>query len=68
MHDSGPPAGESATTATLNGMAGDSEGAAGHAYKAAVMTTGPPAFDDVDVERDAIEMIADMLGGRIVAA
>ena len=49
-------------------MAGDSEGAPGHAYKAAVMTTGPPAFDDVDVERDAIEMIADMLGGRIVAA
>lgn len=39
-----------------------------HAYRSAVMTTGPPGYDDVDLEGDALEMIADLLGGRIVAA
>lgn len=38
------------------------------AYKHAVMTTGPPPQDDITVERDAIEIISDVLGGRIVAA
>ena len=68
MHHAGPAAGESAASATVSGMAGDLDSAAEHAYKDAVMTTGPPALDDVHAERDAIEMIADMLGGRIVAA
>lgn len=43
-------------------------GSAEHAYRSAVMTTGPPGYDDIDFERDALEMIADLLGGRIVAA
>lgn len=48
-------------------IAGETDSAE-RAYRSAVMTTGPPDYDDVDFERDALEMIADLLGGRIVAA
>ena len=65
---SGPAAAKSAATGPVSGMADDLDSGAEHAYKDELMTTGPPALDDVDAERDAIEMIADMLGGRIVAA
>jgi hypothetical protein len=38
------------------------------AYLAAVMANGPPPRDDVETERWAIEMIAELLGARILVA
>lgn len=38
------------------------------AWLASVMATGPPDDDAHDAEREAIDMIAELLGGRIVAA
>lgn len=38
------------------------------AWQAAVMAHGPPPDDHLDGERTAIEIIAELLGGRIVAA
>lgn len=37
------------------------------AYRDATMATGPPTLDDIEREREAIDIIADMLGGRILA-
>jgi hypothetical protein len=37
-----------------------------HAWQAAVMAHGPPARDEIDQERDAIDMIADLLGGKVL--
>jgi hypothetical protein len=37
------------------------------AYRDATMATGPPTLDDIEREGEAIDMIADMLGGRIFA-
>lgn len=39
-----------------------------HAYLDLTMSTGPPPMDDIDIEREAIDMIADLLGGRILVA
>ncbi|ODQ91359.1 hypothetical protein BHQ17_16775 [Mycolicibacterium holsaticum] len=38
------------------------------AYLHLTMSTGPPPMDDIDIEREAIEMIAELLGGRILTA
>lgn len=38
------------------------------AWLDSVMTTGPPALDDYDIEHRAIEIIAEVLGGHIVTA
>lgn len=38
------------------------------AYLELVLATGPPPLDDTDIEREAIELIAAVLGGSIVAA
>lgn len=37
-------------------------------YRESVMTTGPPELDDLQLVREAIELVADTLGGRIIAA
>lgn len=37
------------------------------AWQAAVMAHGPPPHDDFEVERTAIEIIAELLGGRVLA-
>ena len=46
---------------------GSNDAAEHRAWQAAVMSHGPPAHDHLDVERTAIEIIAELLGGRIVA-
>lgn len=38
------------------------------AWLEAVMATGPPDHEALDVEREAIEIVAELLGGRILAA
>ena len=38
------------------------------AYAESTMSTGPPTMDTIDLEREAIDMIAELLGGRILAA
>ncbi|WP_396912020.1 hypothetical protein [Mycolicibacterium sp.] len=38
------------------------------AYIDFTMSNGPPPMDDIDIEREAIHIIADLLGGRILAA
>jgi hypothetical protein len=38
------------------------------AWLEAVMATGPPDHAALDVEREAIEIVAELLGGRILAA
>lgn len=45
---------------------GSDHGEEYRAWQAAVMAHGPPPHDDFDVERTAIEMIAELLGGRVV--
>lgn len=55
------------TAGTSVGRRGPDE----HEYAAwleSVMATGPPDDDHYDTEREAIDMIAELLGGRIVAA
>lgn len=37
------------------------------AYLKLMMSTGPPPMDDIDIEREVIDMVADLLGGRILA-
>ncbi|WP_236734692.1 hypothetical protein [Mycolicibacterium peregrinum] len=37
------------------------------AWRDAMMSTGPPPRDDVDDEHDAIELLSDVLGARILA-
>ncbi len=37
------------------------------AWQDAVMATGPPMRDDVDAERDAIEIVAHVLGARLLS-
>lgn len=58
---------EEATGVAVVGT-GSADGAVESAYLLAVMATGPPSEDEVDFERVAIDLIADILGGRIVAA
>ncbi|MCV7289147.1 hypothetical protein H7J87_27850 [Mycolicibacterium wolinskyi] len=38
------------------------------AYLDLTMCTGPPPMDNIDIEREAIDIVADLLGGRILAA
>ncbi len=47
---------------------GDDEEAEHSAWLRSVMSTGPPAEDAVDQEGAAIEIIAEILGGRLVKA
>lgn len=37
------------------------------AWRRSVMATGPPERDDIDEERVALEILAEILGGRLVA-
>lgn len=37
------------------------------AYLESVMATGPPARDDVDIDREVIELIIETLGARVIA-
>lgn len=57
-----------ATTPTTNKPPEQPDVAAERDYRHSVMATGPPPLDDTGIEREAIEMIAELLGGRIVAA
>ncbi len=50
----------------LSAYKGHDVGADERAYRDSVMATGPPPLDDIDIDRGAIELIADQLGGRIV--
>ena len=45
---------------------GDDEEAEHAAWLKSVMSTGPPVHDTIDQERVAIEIIAEILGGRLV--
>ena len=38
-----------------------------HAWLECVMATGPPPRDEVDIDRDVIELIVDALGARVIA-
>lgn len=38
------------------------------AWQEAVMATGPPPRDEIDQERDAIDVIAQVLGGRLLVS
>lgn len=68
LRHGGPAPAEPTTNPTPPVMADNTDDAAQHAYWNAVMSTGPPARDHTDIEHDAIELIADLLGGRIVTA
>lgn len=47
---------------------GEPDDAIERSYLESVMATGPPTLDDTDVEREAIEIIAEVFGAAIVAA
>jgi hypothetical protein len=69
QHRDGPLGAETdSTTATkvLLGL-GETDSDIEHAWMESVMATGPPD-DSYSIERAALEMIAELLGGRIIAA
>jgi hypothetical protein len=45
---------------------GDDDAAEHAAWHRSVMTTGPPARDDIDLEAAALELVAEVLGGRLI--
>ncbi|CQD25164.1 hypothetical protein BN970_06962 [Mycolicibacterium conceptionense] len=56
---------ETAAAAALSaGLDEDTE----RAYLDLTMSTGPPPMDNIDIEREAIDIVADLLGGRILVA
>lgn len=69
LRGSSPPADEGPTdmTGTSGGRGGPDDEREYSAWLESVMATGPPD-DPYRTERDAIDMIAELLGGRIVAA
>lgn len=56
------------TSITQSALWESLDGSIESAYRDSAMATGPPSLDGIDIEREAIEMIADVLGGRILTA
>lgn len=59
-------AGEAETGSAAVGDRNAADDAYAEAYQSSVMITGPPGLDDLGIELEAIEMISELLGGRIL--
>jgi hypothetical protein len=68
LHHGGAASPQTGNDAAPSVMPDNTDDATEHAYRDAVMATGPPPLEDTAIEHDAIEMIAELLGGRIVTA
>ncbi len=52
----------------LRARQGGVEESVERAYLESVMATGPPLRDDIDIDHEAIELLRDALGARVIAA